>query len=402
MKKVPLGVTIGLMALAAAAAVSLTYHVAIGQINAKIQNINERQAMFSQLGEIDVLARSNHYDTLDENVLARALAEGYVEGLQDENARFFDAAECKAYADANGDSGTGAGLEVVRDSDGTLRVVQVHQDSPAEAAGVLPGDVIVTMDGDTVAALDAVQAENRLYGEEGTALELEILRRGEDLSTDAQTHTLHVTFARFTSRTVEVSVLESGVGYIRICRMRPGTSAEFTEALNSLQGQNVTGLVLDLRDCGGTAVTAAAEIADQLLGIADTVRCLDAQGYMTVEYTSGAGSAELDVCALVNSQTQGAAEVLVAALQDAGCPVVGETTCGHADKTQLYQLSDGSALLLTAGRYARANASAITGAGVVPTQVAELTAEQVLAHRQRRLSPDADAQVQAAVGQISA
>ena len=123
---------------------------------------------------------------------------------------------------------------------------------------------------------------------------------------------------------------------------------------------------------------------------------------LTVEYTSGAGSAELDVCALVNSQTQGAAEVLVAALQDAGCPVVGETTCGHADKTQLYQLSDGSALLLTAGRYARANASAITGAGVVPTQVAELTAEQVLAHRQRRLSPDADAQVQAAVGQISA
>ena len=82
--------------------------------------------------------------------------------------------------------------------------------------------------------------------------------------------------------------------------------------------------------------------------------------------------------------------------------MVGETTCGHADKTQLYQLSDGSALLLTAGRYARANASAITGAGVVPTQVAELTAEQVLAHRQRRLSPDADAQVQAAVGQISA
>lgn len=136
-KKIPIGVVIALIALTAAVSISVSYLTAIRQTNAKLQDINERQAMFSKLGEIDTLVRGAFYGQIDETALSDALAYGYAAGLNDENVLYLNSEDCKdyrSYAENTTEPVCGIGVEVVQDA-GTFRIVRVYENSTAQAAG---------------------------------------------------------------------------------------------------------------------------------------------------------------------------------------------------------------------------------------------------------------------------
>lgn len=396
-KRVPVGIVVALVALTAAISISVSYQTAIRQTNAKLQDINERQAMFSKLSEIDTLARGVFYGQIDEEKLNEALARGYAEGLGDEQILYLDAEDAKAYqvyAENAIEPISGIGAEVVQ-ADGALRVVAVYDGSGAQAAGLLVGDEITGINGKETAGLAYSAAWSSLNQPEGTEIELTV-RRGSAEKTETQSLSIQVTCSNFKAQTVSASVLDKNVGYLSLARLRSETGKELESSLNTLREQGAAAWVIDLRGCVGTDESAAAAVADLLLGTADTVRAENRSGEIETLRQSNEKAIEGKVVCLVDGETTGTAEVLAGALQDAGCTVVGQTTAGNAVCTTFSRLSDGSGIVLPVGYYVRADGSRISGTGVTPDTAAELNEEQTRARRYGKLDLKQDTQVQQA------
>lgn len=396
-KRVPVGIVVALVALTAAISISVSYQTAIRQTNAKLQDINERQAMFSKLSEIDTLARGVFYGQIDEEKLNEALARGYADGLGDEQILYLDAEDAKAYqtyAENAIEPISGIGAEVVQ-ADGALRVVAVYDGSGAQEAGLLIGDEITEINGKETTGLAYSVAWSSLNQPEGTEIELTV-RRGSAEKTEKHSLSLQVTCSNFKAQTVSASVLDKNVGYLSIARLRSETGKELESNLNTLREQGAASWVIDLRGCVGTDESAAAAVADLLLGTADTVRAENRSGEIETLRQSDEKAIEGKVVCLVDGETTGTAEVLAGALQDAGCTVVGQTTAGNAVRTIFSRLSDGSGIVLSVGYYVRADGSRISGAGVTPDTAAELNEEQTRARRYGKLDVKQDAQVQQA------
>lgn len=399
-KKIPIGVVIALIALTAAVSISVSYLTAIRQTNAKLQDINERQAMFSKLGEIDTLVRGAFYGQIDETALSDALAYGYAAGLNDENVLYLNSEDCKdyrSYAENTTEPVCGIGVEVVQDA-GTFRIVRVYENSAAQAAGLQVGDEIVEIDGQKAGNIAYLIALSRLNQSEGMEVNLTVARGNvEDATQEAQNLSVSVTCSKLDIGTVTGTLLDNQVGYLSVMRMRAETGKETESWINTLREQGATGWVIDLRGCGGTDEKAVADVADLLLGEADTVRAQNAAGNVETLYrSSGEKAAEGKVVCLVDSFTTGTAEVLAAALQDAGCTIVGQTTAGNAVRTTFSRLSDGSGLILPVGYYVRADDTQINGTGVVPDAAVALDESQAVLYRYGKLEVKQDAQVQAA------
>lgn len=397
-KRVPVGIVVALVALTAAISISVSYQTAIRQTNAKLQDINERQAMFSKLSEIDTLARGVFYGQIDEEKLNEALARGYAEGLGDEQIFYLAAEDAKAYqtyAENAIEPISGIGAEVVQADDGALRVVAVYDGSGAQEAGLLIGDEITGINGKETAGLAYSAAWSSLNQPEGTEIELTV-RRGSAEKTETQSLSIQVTCSNFKAQTVSASVLDKNVGYLSLARLRSETGKELESNLNTLREQGAAAWVIDLRGCVGTDESAAAAVADLLLGTADTVRAENRSGEIETLRQSNEKAIEGKVVCLVDGETTGTAEVLAGALQDAGCTVVGQTTAGNAVRTIFSRLSDGSGIVLPVGYYVRADGSRISGAGVTPDTAAKLNEEQTRARRYGKLDVKQDAQVQQA------
>lgn len=397
LKRVPVGIVVALVALTAAISISVSYQAAIRQTNAKLQDINERQAMFSKLSEIDTLARGVFYGQIDEEKLNEALARGYAEGLGDEQIFYLAAEDAKAYqtyAENAIEPISGIGAEVVQ-ADGALRVVAVYDGSGAQAAGLLVGDEITGINGNETAGLAYSAAWSSLNRPEGTEIELTV-RHGSAEKTETQSLSIQVTCSNFKAQTVSASVLDKNVGYLSIARLRSETGKELESSLNTLREQGAAAWVIDLRGCVGTDESAAAAVADLLLGTADTVRAENRSGEIETLRQSDEKAIEGKVVCLVDGETSGTAEVLAGALQDAGCTVVGQTTAGNAVRTIFSRLSDGSGIVLPVGYYVRADGSRISGTGVTPDTAAELNEEQTRARRYGKLDLKQDTQVQQA------
>lgn len=396
-KRVPVGIVVALVALTAAISISVSYQTAIRQTNAKLQDINERQAMFSKLSEIDTLARGVFYGQIDEEKLNEALARGYADGLGDEQILYLDAEDAKAYqtyAENAIEPISGIGAEVVQ-ADGALRVVAVYDGSGAQEAGLLIGDEITEINGKETTGLAYSVAWSSLNQPEGTEIELTV-RRGSAEKTEKHSLSLQVTCSNFKAQTVSASVLDKNVGYLSIARLRSETGKELESNLNTLREQGAAAWVIDLRGCVGTDESAAAAVADLLLGTADTVRAENRSGEIETLRQSDEKAIEGKVVCLVDGETSGTAEVLAGALQDAGCTVVGQTTAGNAVRTIFSRLSDGSGIVLPVGYYVRADGSRISGTGVTPDTAAELNEEQTRARRYGKLDLKQDTQVQQA------
>lgn len=396
-KRVPVGIVVALVALTAAISISVSYQTAIRQTNAKLQDINERQAMFSKLSEIDTLARGVFYGQIDEEKLNEALARGYADGLGDEQILYLDAEDAKAYqtyAENAIEPISGIGAEVVQ-ADGALRVVAVYDGSGAQEAGLLIGDEITEINGKETTGLAYSVAWSSLNQPEGTEIELTV-RRGSAEKTEKHSLSLQVTCSNFKAQTVSASVLDKNVGYLSIARLRSETGKELESNLNTLREQGAASWVIDLRGCVGTDESAAAAVADLLLGTADTVRAENRSGEIETLRQSDEKAIEGKVVCLVDGETTGTAEVLAGALQDAGCTVVGQTTAGNAVRTIFSRLSDGSGIVLSVGYYVRADGSRISGTGVTPDTAAELNEEQTRARRYGKLDLKQDTQVQQA------
>lgn len=385
-------------AAAAAVTVSLTYVYAMNSFNSKVADVNERQAMYAKLSEIDQKARQDYVGEIDEQALTDAICAGYVAGLGDSGAKYYSAARYQEYRAGLTGRNVGVGVSTVQDEDGNMEIVDVLPGSAAEKAGLQAGDVVLAIDGREVIRLTYGEAVNKLDGTAGTTVELSVLRPAAGEGGQAETLSFTVTRAEYVQRSVTSAVINGNVGYLAVSQFREDGSSAFSEALSSLLKQGVVGLVIDLRNNSGGDMQAMAESLDMLVPAGSTVTSRDSSGTETVEYTSSANEIGVPVSVLVNGSTYGAAELFAADVQDYGKGlVVGEQTAGSGEKLEIIPLSDGSAMMLPIAEYLRIGGGEITGSGVTPDVEKSLDEDQAALLLRRRLEPQDDAQVQAAV-----
>ena len=146
-KKISLGAAVAVAGITAAVTVSLTYVYAMNSFNEKVADVNERQAMYTKLSEIDQKARQDYVGEINETQLTDGICAGYIAGLGDLQAQYMSAERYKTYQTGTAGKNTGVGIKTVMDEDGNMEVIQVMPNSPAEQSGIRKGDTIVSMDG---------------------------------------------------------------------------------------------------------------------------------------------------------------------------------------------------------------------------------------------------------------
>jgi carboxyl-terminal processing protease len=255
----------------------------------------------------------------------------------------------------------GIGAEYVM-SGGYLVVVAVLEDSPAERAGLLTGDVIVSVDGAEVLGLSQNEAIMLIRGKDvGTSAVLAVIREGELLTITATREEVEVP-------TVVWELKEEDVGYVRVSFFGNRTSGELDRALRGLKAGGASTLVLDLRDNPGGIVTTAVDVASQFIDTGVVFYERDKSGQDKVFNARRGGAAlDLPLAVLVNGGTASAAEIVCGAIQDhERGPLIGEHTYGKGSMQNIRELSDNSSIHVTIAHWLTPDRHEIQGAGLVP------------------------------------
>ena len=147
MRKISWAAAGALMLLSAAVTVSLTYTYAMDRFNQKVSDVNEREAQYHKLSEIDEQVRNRFVGQVDDSTLRDGLCAGYAAGLSNANVRYMTAEKYADYEASHQRTSVGVGINTVMDSDGNMEIVEVYTGSSAQTAGLQKGDVIVALDG---------------------------------------------------------------------------------------------------------------------------------------------------------------------------------------------------------------------------------------------------------------
>lgn len=297
----------------------------------------------------------------------RALMESAIRGLLldlDPHSSYMDKAAAETFDEQTSGAYEGIGVELLQQQDRSLKVVAPIDGTPAARAGVLAGDVIVAIDGKPIAQVEGMEP---LRGAAGTRVVITLVREGRDRPFDLaiQRETIRVTSVR--SR-----MLEPGYGYVRLSTFQADTGTDFRQHLDQLQGASahgLRGLVLDLRSNPGGLLTAAVQVADELLesgGIVSTRGRAPASD-SRFDATAGDRMRGAPVVVLVDAGSASAAEVLAGALRDNGrARVVGSRTFGKGSVQTVLPLGNGDSVKLTTARYYTPSGRSIQASGIVP------------------------------------
>lgn len=280
--------------------------------------------------------------------------------------------------------GIGAYMEV---KDGHV-VIMPMDGSPAQRAGLRPGDIILKVDGQNVADLRLDEVVGRILGPAGTQVTLTILNPKTGNTRDVTLERAKITIDNVTWQQLP----GPPIAHVRISVFSKGVTQDLKGTLAEIQSQEVTGLVLDLRSNPGGLLDEAVGVVSQFLDEGNVLLVKDAQGKVTpMPVQPGGVAMDIPMVVLVDQGTASAAEIVAGALQDAGrATVVGETTFGTGTVLQEFPLSDGSVLLLAVEEWLTPKGRVIWHQGLDPDVTVALPsdAEPLLPLTERDLTAE--------------
>lgn len=386
-KKISLGIAISLVAIGCAITFVLTWTVSLGIYNSKISTSEKYEGVYQKLREIDATVTQNYIGTVNDEQLESSTINGYISGIGDKYAAYIPPSSYYELQQTQAGVILGAGFEAEEDSSGYLKITNVYKGSSAELNGVLSGDIITAIDGKSLLSMEPGQAKERLSGEVGTRLALQLLRDGESISVNLIRQQLEI-------ESVSSKLINENIGYIQITTFNAKTAEQFTNAVTSVTDDGAKALIIDVRQNGGGIVSALKPILNQFVpsALAATVEYSDGSRKTLIE-TDSTSSIDLPVAVLVDGGTVSAAELFAAVLRDEyGATLIGSQTFGKAVMQNTYEFSDGSALTLSVGKiYTKSGTWNETG--LKPDYAVELTAGAIPGN----ISDDADAQLQKAI-----
>lgn len=327
---------------------------------------------------------------VNEENLKEGAVRGYIEGLGDPYTEYISKEEMEEYMQDTLGNYVGIGIYMTTNAkNGHIVVLATMKGSPAENAGLKPGDEIIRVDGEDCTTKNSTEVSNKIKGEEGTTVKLEILR-------DNQTLTFEVKRENIKVNPVEGKVVNDNIGYIKFTSFDETTAEDFKTTYEQLASQNIQSLIIDLRNNGGGLVDQAVDIADYFLEKGQVVIYeVDKNGNEEAEMSENDPIINIPVVILTNENTASASEILAGSLKDYGkATIVGTTTYGKGVIQQILSFKDGSGLKITTEEYQTPNHNKINKIGIEPDEVVELpdTVENEL-----DVPEDQDTQLQKAI-----
>ena len=285
----------------------------------------------------------------------------FVNGLGDRWSYYLDGKDYQDTTERRANSYVGVGVTVdsVSREEGLL-VLSVTRNSPADRAGVIAGDVITAVDGESVAGDARSEATDKVKGEEGTKVILTLL--GEDGSTRDVT----CTRASLHNASAQSAMLEGDIGWVRLSNFYSGSADSFRQEVDALIEMGARSLIVDVRSDPGGYISELEKILDYLLPEGPVFTQKPRWGFQSV-YQSDADCVDLPMVVLVNRSSYSAAELLAAQIRESvGAPIVGEVTSGKGYSQITFPLINGGGVGLSTAAYCTGGGHSLIGEGIIP------------------------------------
>ena len=335
-----------------------------------LENVNDKLSQLQSMVDQYYLFE----DEIEVGKEESGIYQGFLYGLNDPYAVYYTPEELASFMDETTGTYCGIGAMVSQNiTTGVATIIRVFEGSPAEEAGILPGDMIFKVDGEEVTGMDlTLIVNNYVKGEEGTDVVITVFREDKDEYKD-----ITVTRRPIDVQTVSGRMLEDGIGYVSVLEFDQITGSQFTEKIEELEHQGMEKLIVDLRDNPGGELTTVVDMVDYV--VEDGGRILtvaDKYGKEEIYKAEDGHSLDLPMVVLVNGNSASASEVFTVAMKDYGAAtIVGTKTFGKGIVQTLFPLSDGSAVKLTTNHYYTPEGHDIHGKGIEPDVVEDLNEE---------------------------
>lgn len=347
---------------------------------------------YSKLMELEDLIHERFIGEADSAEMEDGAAAGMVAALGDRWSYYIPADEYAAHMEQMQNAYVGIGVTITTEfvNDG-VEVLQVEPNGGAKAAGILVGDIILSVEDQSIAQIGIDAAKDLIRGEENTQVKLTILRGEQKLDLQVMRQVIEVQVA-------SGQMLEGNIGLVKINNFDERCADETLAAVEQLLDQGAEKLIFDVRFNPGGYKTELVEVLDYLLPEGALFRSLHYTGKETVD-ESDADCLEMPMAVLINGSSYSAAEFFAAALNEYDwAVVVGEPTVGKSYFQNTIQLKDGSAVGLSVGKYFTPNGVSLADEGglqpEVKVEVDEETAAKIYSGE---LDPKEDPQILAAI-----
>ena len=323
---------------------------------------DESNDISTQLDTYRKIIDKYYLGDVNEEDLKEGAIKGYIEGLGDPYTEYISKEDMEDYMEDTKGNFVGIGIYMVQDTEADkIRILSPMKGSPAEKAGLKPGDYIIEVNGEQCKAEDMTAISNKIKGEEGSTVKLKIQRDNETLDFEIKRENV-------TINPVEGEVLENNIGYIEFSSFDENTAENFKTKFEELQKQGIKSLIIDLRNNGGGIVDEALEIAGYIAD-KDSVLLYEVNkdNEEEVKKSENEPIINMPIVILTNENTASSSEILAGALKDLGkAQIVGTKTYGKGVIQQILSLPDGSGIKITSEKYLTPNKTEINKIGITP------------------------------------
>jgi len=344
----------------------------------------------SKLEQLAALIDECYVDDVDQTAIEDAAAAAMVGALGDRWSYYIPAAGYAAHMEQMNNAYVGIGVTItVREDDSGFEVTKVEANGPAKEAGVMPGDLFIAIEGQSTQGMSTTDARNLVRGEEGSFVNITVLRDGEEKEFSIERRQLQMVVASGV-------MLENKVGLVSIENFDARCAQETLDAVKNLVDQGAEAVIFDVRGNPGGYADEMVEILDYLLPEGPLFTTVN---YAGTEHTDSSDEKflPLPMAVIVDSYSYSAAEFFAAAMQEYGAAViVGEKTSGKGYFQNTFELDDGSAVGLSVGKYYTPEGKSLEGVGITPDVELSLEEEQLQKFYAAMLEPEEDPQIQAA------
>lgn len=342
-----------------------------------------------QLSAVFGIIKTDYVEAVDDKKLITDAISGMVSSL-DPHSQYFDKKTFKEFREGTSGRFVGVGIEITQE-DGLIKIVSPIEGSPADRAGLKPGDLITKIDSTAVKSLSLNDAVKRMRGEPKTKVELTILRKDESRS-----FPVTITREEIKTQSVKGKLIEPGYGWVRLSQFQERTVDDFVRKIEEIykEDPNIKGLVLDLRNDPGGLLDAAVAISAAFLPEGVTVVSTNGQleeskatFKAAPEFYARRGSGDplqrlpaalkkVPLVVLVNEGSASASEIVAGALQDhKRATIMGSQSFGKGSVQTVRPLGPDTGLKLTTALYYTPSGKSIQAKGIVPDVMVDETAE---------------------------
>lgn len=379
---------------------SLAMYNYMQKIETTEKNTSDLTKKYNDMGIDEAIAKYKeiidkyYLGDIDEEKLKEGAIKGYVDALDDPYTEYISAEEMKDYKEDILGNFNGIGVYMIQDKEaGRIKILTPIKNTPAEKAGIQPGDYIIKINGEEVFAEDMSKAASDIKGQEGTTVKLEILR-------DKETKEYEIKREKIIVNPVISEKLDNNIGYIELTSFDQDTAKYFKQEFEKLNEQKITSLIIDLRNNGGGIVDEATQIADFIADKDSTLLITtDKNGKEKVTKSKQDPIVKMPIILLVNENSASASEILAGALKDLNkATLVGTKTYGKGVIQGVMTLKDGSGIKITTEEYMTPNREKINKKGIEPNEEVKLPDEL---KNKMRIDKNEDTQLKKAIELLS-